>query len=577
MRADTNHMNVGVRTIGDLRHRAILLLAAVVAVLALVAIVRAGSGDSSRASAEGVASLFGLGRSTVSVTPRVEVSGAMQLPEGYAEQDVRYTIQGGSGADNVNVVGDGVEFSFTAPAEGQVTLKATATLRGEAITATTRFVVGDPGSFAGTELAYRGRVLIEGGRAVTGEAVRSGARIDASKGEVSFLARVASDGSDTGRLEYSGTEFQVDYEDKAGGRRLNQVVVARETGKVNKLHVEAEPKPYARYAEVSTPDAVAMVKGTGFDVVVSPDASKVEVDHGVVRTWDRFRYYIKARDLVADESMRVDALDLVIAAELASKAMQMGGSMMESAGSTGMATRPHQAMHLDENDQIVDRLVEEAMELMPPLGGGGGDGSGTGGDDGVADMGTGATGDGTSGGDATGGGSGAGSGDGTTTTTSGGGTTGGTDSGTNPPPPPPPPPATNPAPPNDRSYELETFTRYGYEKCLATHLLWNGEYADAGGRHLCLLRGRLDDFVHEKMGYKPLLIFEHNFGCLRVHGIWRHNAGSIAFCFPLPQGEIDGLGTYERPQLWAGGQVAANPLPCSDGHTLVDGLCRRIA
>jgi hypothetical protein len=620
-------MNVRVRSLGDLRHTAILAAAGIVALAAVAAIFMTG-GDSTSRGDEGAASLFGLGRSSVSTTPGAAIAGAMQLPAGYTEQKVRYTITGDGEAATLNIVGRGVEFEFTAPATGTVWLRATATAaNGSTIHTKTRFVLGDPGTFAGIELRYDGKVRIDGGRAVTGEADRAGARIDASHGTVSYLARVASDGSTTGRIEFSGSDFQAGYMDKGRGQRTNMVEVTRDGTKVSKLHVEAESHPESHYIEVSTPDAVAMVKGTGFDVTVSPGASRVDVDHGVVGMYDRFRYYVSPRDLPGTYGMEVKALDLALAAELAGKSMQAGGGMLEARGTHGVTTRPDQAIELEDQDDVLDTVLDnERISETQPLGDGGdgpihgtaGDdgfggsgvtetmtdvvehsgiegagsdaagtddnaqlvsntssGSGPGGDSGAsADAGAGDT-SGTAGagsGETTGssGGStccttGGGTGTGGSTTT-GTGSSGSTDSDSGSTPEP------KPSPPAGQLYTLETFEPT-YARCLGTHVLWNGSYGDDAPKHRCVPKSQLSKYLSERVGYRPM----GSFGCYRLHGVWKANSdGTPQFCYPLSQSNINALGTYEPPRYWEPGPVYGQ-LPCSTGHFKPAGsnLCKR--
>lgn len=561
------------RSLRDLRHVAILAAAAIVAIIAAVVILRTGGGSSSSAQrAEGAAAMFGLGRSTIDVTPFATVSGALQVPDGVDEDSVTYTIKGGEGADQVNVSGDGPEFVFDAPNDGEVELRAIAKLHGDTITARTTFYVGEPTTFAGTDVSTKGTVLVNGGPAVAGEALAPHAKIDATEGEITYLARASSDGATAGRVTFSGTEFEVSYEVQ-GQQVLNTVDVTRDGTRVKKLSAKVEHLSNQRYVAVQTPDAVAMVKGTEFDVTVRPGSSEVEVDVGVVHTADRFRYYVAPQDITADERMSFDAVEPALAAELMSEAMHGGSDAVTRHAPVREAEAD--AAVLESEDGIIDEIVADVVrEVAPPpiRSGPGGGGTGDAGDTTSPDPGTGTTDPGTTDpgtGGTTDGTSGSTGGTNTDTTYYGGGggdtgTSGGGSTGTTEPPPAPRPPASS-------NYRLEAFEEYGFARCLTTHVLWNGNYGDSLAEHVCVPRSALDGIFHEQYGYPPLA----GWGCMRLHAVWRHDTSNRpTWCYPVAQSIVDGLRVYEPPMMWDRRDNSYATMTCSDGHRLTLGLCR---
>jgi len=574
----------------DLRFKAIIAAALLVALLAAVAIGRMDSGTSP--DGEGAAAVFGLDRASVAITPGVAVSGALAVPQGYAEGAVSYSIRGGSGADQVNVSGQGVEFAFEAPRTGEVQLTARVDGPDGKHTTSTSFVVSPALEFVGTELEYRGEVRVDGSRAITGEALPRGTRLDASNGEVSYVANAAADGSITGRLRFEGSAFAVDAT-VDGARVKNEVTLTRDREQTSTLDVEVEPvSGKHRYVTVNTPDAVAMVKGTRFTVTVAPEASQVDVEEGLVFAWDRFRYYMAGKDMPVEESLRVEALEFAMAMDSLSDAIHPGGGAFTGGtGAAGSARR--EAGWLDEQFTSVDELVGKKMAEMPapamvnpermfsdpeglgagPVGGGTGADNGNGRGDGVGGSGNGRS-DGSSGSDTGSGGdkdgSGGSSGSGTRPIRPGGDgggarppRDGGSTGGTTPP---------NPGPPTREPYTLEQFEAAGFRQCLSTHVLWNGSYDDPSGPHRCVPRAMLRTLFDDTHPYRPL----EGFGCFRPHAVWRHVAGAVRFCFPAAQAFVDGLGIYQPPRLFqgAGQPLAALDPACSDAHRLEAGLCR---
>lgn len=567
------------------RHVLVIAAALSVAAMAAVMILRS-DGATAGAGAEGAAAVFGLGRDVVAVTGGGKVSGSLQLPVGYDERDVRFTLRGGSGADQVDVSGRGVEFEFVAPKAGEVQLDATVDGEAGHIRSSTTFTSGSHLDFVGTDLRYRGRVLVDGGRAVMGEALPRGTRIDARRGWVSYRAHASADGGLGGRLEFRGGRFEVNAS-VDGARVNNEVDVMRSRTEVEEVHLEVEPVAgKQRYVRVNTPDAVAMVKGTAFVVRVEPDASQVNVEEGVVLTWDRFRYYRSKRDLIADRSMRVDALELAVAADALSDALHPGGgAFANAAGVAGAARR--EAAFLERDTGTIRDVVRRAVEEIPPprLQGPGrlfDPTAGTGspvqgpGADGKIDASEAGAQPASTQPESTPGGTqstsgpgsttrGDSSGDGPANTRPRPGGTGGGGSGTDP-------GAGLASPPGRERYELEEFRAAGFDRCLSTHVLWNGTYQETTGRHLCVPRVALSGLFDDVHPYEPL----PGFGCYREHAVWRHVAGKPRFCFPAAQSFVDELGVYQPPRAFQGPGVGLARMepPCSDRHSLVRGLCR---
>lgn len=584
----------------DLRLRLLVAVSVIVAAAAVVLILQTSSNaGSSTAQDDGASNVLGLGRSTVHMTAGSAMQARLGVPRGTSVSDVHWKLEGSDIAKS----GSGDEVSFTAPDSGFVTLTVHAEHEGRKLTSRTKLDVMKVEDLAGSDLKYHGTVMIDGGRAVSGEAFTSGTKVDAERGDVSYVARAAIDGSLRGRLTYSGTMFTVTAEER-GTRVMNGVEVGRTTTGSRKLHVEAEHLDGTRYVKVTTPDSVAMVKGTGFDITVSGTSSSVSVVHGVVYAVDRFRYYVASRDLTAGQRMDVAAVDVALAAADAGAVLQPGGAALQSSQLDAASHDDvHESEALGARDDVIDAVIEATENEVPaPVvhdtpDDGSEDGSGDGsdgqlvndpGDDGgdgtsqtdPADPGTGSDGSGGSngtpypdpgtgsGGQDTTGTTGGGTTDGGSTgggsTGGGGGSTGGGSTGGETAPE---------APPTTSAYKLEDFLEWS-RRCRTSHVLWNGNYGDGGTSHRCVPRTRFASLIKPGMGYQP----PAEWGCYRLHGIWR--ATTDPWCWQTSQSGVDMLGNYEVPRgMTAGGDDVQ--MPCSTGHVREDAsgrtYCRRTA
>ena len=219
------------------------------------------------------------GRPVIHVAPASNVGGTFALPAGTDPTKVQWQLRTSKG---VLASGTGTAYLFKAPATGSAQLVATA---GSATSATNVVVTAD-NLAVGTRLhATTGTVLVNGGPAVEGEVLVDGDKVDASAGTVEYLARVAATGTARGKLTMTGAKFTVSAT-ATGGQVTNHLKLDR-AATTQKLVADVQHVDGSRYVDVTTPDAVALVKGTHFIVTLSPTDTQVAVDNGWVVVQDR--------------------------------------------------------------------------------------------------------------------------------------------------------------------------------------------------------------------------------------------------------------------------------------------------
>lgn len=277
-------------------------LAAAALLLLAVGVVLLGRSPSAPHSGE-----FGMQRTSLRTVPGSSLAGRLQLPTGVDAQDVRWqathdgeTIASGSGAT----------WRLTAPASGSV--RFSARVAGSDRRTSLVIAVVDPGTVVATDVVVTGRVLVDGGRAVQGEALQAGAEVDATAGSIAYTATARTDTGLDGRITLEGAELTLDAEAAANGRVRNVISLERDEDGDQLLVADVEHLDGTRYVEVETPDAVAMVKGTRFWVRVDDAGTDVAVDHGWVVVEERADEDADAVDVRDDSSTlvpRVDAKD----------------------------------------------------------------------------------------------------------------------------------------------------------------------------------------------------------------------------------------------------------------------------
>ncbi len=545
----------------DLRLRLLVAAAVATLVVAVLLIMRLGASSRTGAAGNAVdAGVLGIGRSLVLITPGTLVAGELGIPRGIDADALSWSVDGA----DLHLHGTGGRYSFTAPQSGELVMKVAARGAGKAATTTTTFRVVGATELAVSEVRIRGEVMINGGRAVQGEGLRTGTRIDARMGEISFRSLASIDGNLGGRTSYRGTTFSVSAQ-RSGTRVMNIVTVQRDRVQTRSLHAEVEHLNNARYVSVQTPDAVAMVKGTGFDVTVTPGTSLVSVDHGVVFTVDRYRMFALPRELRAGESHEIEAMDDGLS-DVASILTPAGDALTVLAEQnpdlhphadvprSGDGGEPEAVSANGVNDAIVHAVLTSEVEKVPApvVVTGAGDAGSPGGTS------TAGTTSGTDSNQQTGGGtSDAGQGQGQSSSQPSGSSD--TNDATSKPLPPP----------VDRAYMLGDFA--GWPRCRPdTHLLWNGSYRDDPARLRCVLRTDFKRIVQPGRGYLP----PKGWGCYRFHGRWN---AEQAWCYPLSPTAIAALGSYVLPRGWDddAGRVVRMPV-CSDDHSLLDdAFCHR--
>ncbi len=267
---------------------AFMLIAVIIAMSAML-LATSGSGSAS------------IGRSSVSVVSGSQVRAGIS---GGSTDNVSWTARSGGGT--VLAKGSSSAVAFTAPKSGRVILDvSTSGMFGTSHKRTTFRVVARTKATA-WDVSTSGRVRVNGGPAVSGEALMDGDRVDASRGEISMQVHATENSELDGTLTLTGTDFTVSKRTVGEGRVLNTIGVNRQRNKTVKLAAEVEHLDGVRYVAVQTPDAVAMVKGTAFTVEVGPEFSSVSVEHGIVFVLDRTDADAPAVDLTAGEERRID-------------------------------------------------------------------------------------------------------------------------------------------------------------------------------------------------------------------------------------------------------------------------------
>ena len=248
------------------------VLAAVV-LLAIGAIAIWASGGSSAATT-GIA---GTGRSAILVTPGGDLTGSLLVPRSIDQGALAWEVRE---AGKVVDKGAGKTWQAAAPHSGEAELVV---LVGGKETARTKIHVVKASDVLGRDVATTGRVLVDGGPVVQGEALPTGTRVDASGGAITFTATARLDSGLSGEIRLEGTSMTLRAKTAADGSVRNVVALDRANAEDSKLLVaDVEHLDGTRYVEVETPDAVAMVKGTRFYVRLDADGTDVAVDHGWV-------------------------------------------------------------------------------------------------------------------------------------------------------------------------------------------------------------------------------------------------------------------------------------------------------
>lgn len=220
---------------------------------------------------------FGMQREVIHATAGDELAGRLLLPSGVDAADVRWKVT--AGGDTL-ARGTGATWRVTAPTAGDARL--TATISGTELEDVTKLTVLDPSDALGRDVSVTGRVLVDGGRAVQGEALVQDVEVDATGGSISFTALARLDTGLTGRVQLEGTKLML-RSTAEGSTVRNVVELERVVGDEEQLLVaDVQHLDGTRYVEVETPDAVAMVKGTRFWVRVDESGTDVAVDHGWV-------------------------------------------------------------------------------------------------------------------------------------------------------------------------------------------------------------------------------------------------------------------------------------------------------
>jgi hypothetical protein len=248
-------------------------VAALVLALLAVGVVLFASPSSDAADGR-----FGMQRDVIRATAGDELAGRLLLPTDVDAADVRWTVTAGG---ETLARGSGATWRVTAPAEGSATLAAS--VSGSDLETSTKITVLPVDEVLGRGMTVTGRVLVDGGRAVQGEALVQGVEVDATGGSFAFTALARLDGGLSGRVQLEGTKLTLRSERGEGGQVRNVVELDRAAGTDEQLLVaDVEHLDGTRYVEVETPDAVAMVKGTRFWVRLDERGTDVAVDHGWV-------------------------------------------------------------------------------------------------------------------------------------------------------------------------------------------------------------------------------------------------------------------------------------------------------
>jgi hypothetical protein len=301
-------MTAVVRTISGNRRTGTVLLAAFIVILAGLSLFGSLGRAQPANLVDQTSATFGIGRDTVFVTPKAEVATSLAVPAGVPQSDVTWRLIAG----DATTTGTGADVAFTAPTSGRVVLFAEAHVDARVIRVRTAFKVVGAGRMVGTKVETRGTVLVDGGRAVQGEALRAGTEVDARHGVIAYVARATASGSITGKLEFSGSKFVVSAEQVGASRRLNTITVSKDpTGAPATLHAKIQHQDGVRYVKVASPDAVAMVKGTTFDVIVDGDGTDIAVEDGLLGVYDPTRPFAVPEDVATGESVGADRVDVV--------------------------------------------------------------------------------------------------------------------------------------------------------------------------------------------------------------------------------------------------------------------------
>jgi hypothetical protein len=514
------------------RHVAVLSICALVAAIG-IAIFAWGSQISGSADANAAVATFGLGRDTVSVTPGVKVSAFLGQPAGSSDGDIDWRLSGiGSAAERIAVQGHGPNVVFTAPTSGGVVLLAHVNVDGEDVTTRTTFDVVSVDAVVGVNVTTRGSVSVDGGRAVQGEALLSGAKIDANHGEIDYMVKATANGTQAGSIRAAGSSFTASAR-VSGVRVVNTMAVSRSPGgAVRALDAEVEHVDGVRYVEVQTPDVVAMVKGTQFRASTDAAHSWIEVNDGDVDVYDRFRMYIPPQGVGAGESASVEASDFARSVE--DWHWVEGSAALDALPSASPDSSPvHDG--LESSDDLVDAVVDrEVASSAPPPESGTSDGSSpflasdaTATDPGDADEETmdDETTDEDSVADEPEPADNSDDSDDSDDTD--------TDTGDTPNEATAPTPQPAAKPPLAKPYVLENFAP---TRCSDKHMLWNPRAIN--GKHLCWLKTAVPG-VDSSYGYRPLQWGGSFWGCFDRHAKW-----SSKWCLPVI---VDDLKNYIPP------------------------------
>lgn len=496
------HNNYGhIQGTSNTRHRLVLIIAGIVAVAAVVLFLKSGGSAAEATEAEGASTVLGLSRAAIGTTPNSEILAKLDLPRGVKASLVSWTVTPIGVTEFTPIGGTGTEVSFTAPVEGNVRLITQAQVSGRKVRSATVFAVREASEFMGTSVTYQGRVRIDGGPAVTGEAMRQGAKVDASKGSISFMARAREDGSRYGKMTLDGV-FVVSSKNIGNNKTLNTITAERPPAGSRTVTADVEHLSEERYVAVQTPDALAMVKGTRFETTVGESGSTIDTERGNVAVYDRYRYTSGQHDVLADDpASTIDESTVAQAIEEWTDATRgpQTAAEGESAPPTTAPVKDFEQSVSDETEAS-ERLLQNIVradaggELLPEVGEVPIDETTA--EDGVEadplDLPVDDT---------------APLAEEAVTNT-----TGETPVETAP----EETVAETPRPPLNEPY---VFERFNEDRCVPTHRLWN----DLNNTHLCVPHTQVSTIFSDNKAYKPFVFEGSNWGCFGTHLTWSRN------------------------------------------------------